>query len=396
MTESPNLGYGCGMSSTTTTSPLRPFAAATPDPVTVGRLGERLPGVHRIAVLRGGGLGDLLFAVPALYALAAAYPEAEIVLLGSAIHAELLAGRPGPVDEVAVLPATHTEWSGTPDADEAEFVRRLRATPIDLAVQVHGGGAWSNPFLRQLNPRLSVGSRAAGAAPLHRNLPYRYYQHEMLRALEVAGLAGAPPVLLEPRLPLTEADRAAASAALGTVPEPVVVVHPGASDPRRCWPTARFAEIARHCLSRGATVVLVGGAADRRLVADIEARVAAASNGDSHLGTLRTLVGSDLSTLCGVLARADVLVGNDSGPRHLARALGTPTVGVFWIGNVISAGPLSRGNDRVLMSWVTRCPVCDQDVTDEHAPRCPHDDSFVATVPVGDVRAEVDELLGWG
>lgn len=70
----------------------------------VGPLRPRWPGVRRIAVLRGGGLGDLLFAMPAVHALAAAYPEADIVLLGSALHAQLLNGRPTPIGEVVVLP----------------------------------------------------------------------------------------------------------------------------------------------------------------------------------------------------------------------------------------------------------------------------------------------------
>ncbi|MBF6243378.1 hypothetical protein IU471_07250 [Nocardia elegans] len=68
-----------------------------------------MPDVRRIVVLRGGTLGDLLYAMPALYALAAACPGAVITPLGSAPHAELLRDRPGPVDEVAVLPVTRTD-----------------------------------------------------------------------------------------------------------------------------------------------------------------------------------------------------------------------------------------------------------------------------------------------
>ena len=70
----------------------------------VGPLLDPFPNVERIAVLRGGGLGDLMFAYPALSALSAAYPEASITLLGVPLHAELLRNRPGPVAEVEVLP----------------------------------------------------------------------------------------------------------------------------------------------------------------------------------------------------------------------------------------------------------------------------------------------------
>lgn len=168
-----------------------------PEPYGIGEIGEPWPDVRRIAVLRGGGLGDLLFAVPAIHALAAAYPDAEIVLLGSPLHAELLRGRPSPVDEVIALPAGLTAGRAEDPEAEAEFFRRVCRAPIDLGVQLHGGGRWSNGFVHQLNPHWSVGSRTPDAAPLTRTLPFRYYQHETLRALEVVGLAGAPPARLD-------------------------------------------------------------------------------------------------------------------------------------------------------------------------------------------------------
>ncbi|MBF6135178.1 glycosyltransferase family 9 protein [Nocardia otitidiscaviarum] len=362
----------------------------------VGPLGDPLPDIRRIAVLRGGGLGDLLFAVPALYALAAAYPRARITLLGSAAHAALLSGRPGPVHDVLVLPATHTTWDEARHPAEDEFVERVRRERVDLGVQLHGGGAWSNPFLRQLEPRFTVGPCATGAAALTRNLPFRYYQHEVLRWLEVAGLAGAPPVLLEPRIELTAADVDAAAAAVRGLPGPIVTLHPGATDGRRRWPAADFAAVAAYCLRRGLGVVIVGVGAEGDTVARIDAEVRAAVPAELARDGLRTLLDADMSTLCGVLARSRVVIGNDSGPRHLAAAVGTPTIGIYWIGNVVNAGPLGRGRHRVLISWTTRCPVCGQDVTDETLRRCPHDESFVAAVPVARVRAELDDLLATG
>jgi hypothetical protein len=99
----------------------------------------------------------------------------------------------------------------------------------------------------------------------------------------------------------------------------------------------------------------------------------------------------DLGTLAALLDRCDVMVGNDSGPRHLAQALGTPTVGVFWAGNLINAGPLGRSLHRVHLAWVTRCPECGADVTQVGwtAERCAHDDSMVATVRADDVYEDV-------
>src|SRR5258708_31084265 len=66
--------------------------------------GERVPGVRKIAVLRANALGDFILTLPALEALRAAYPHAEIVLLAKKWHAAFLANRPGPVDRVVVVP----------------------------------------------------------------------------------------------------------------------------------------------------------------------------------------------------------------------------------------------------------------------------------------------------
>lgn len=353
--------------------------------MTAGGLGPVLPafdGVRRIAVLRGGGLGDLLFAVPALHALRAAYPAARLLLLGTPLHAALLRDRPSPVDEVVTLPP-HPQHTPDPDPD---FLARACREPIDLGVQLHGGGAWSNPFVLALRPRYAVGPRTPKAAALTRTLPFRYHQHEVLRALEVAGLAGAPPVLLQPRVAVTDADRSAAEAALGTVAGPILAVHPGATDPRRRWPAARFAEVAARCIAGGATVVLLGTEDERPLLTEI----AAAIGPDPRL---RTLVGEPFPTVVGVLARSAVLLGNDSGIRHLAQAVGTPTVGIYWMVNVINAGPLGRYTDRVLLSFVTHCPVCGADCTNEELPRCPHDESLVDTIGVDAVLGEVESLL---
>src|SRR5438045_7033921 len=65
---------------------------------------DTMPNIHKIAVLRSNAIGDFTFALPALEALRAAYPAAEIVLLGQEWHARFLEGRPGPVDRAVVVP----------------------------------------------------------------------------------------------------------------------------------------------------------------------------------------------------------------------------------------------------------------------------------------------------
>jgi ADP-heptose:LPS heptosyltransferase len=103
-----------------------------------------------------------------------------------------------------------------------------------------------------------------------------------------------------------------------------------------------------------------------------------------------------MAELVTLLLRASLVVANDSGPRHLAAALGTSTVGIYWFGNAVNAGSLSRAWHRLQLAWTTHCPVCGVDATSLAAERCPHDDSFVAAVPVPAVLADARALLSAG
>lgn len=356
---------------------------------------ELLPDVRRIAVLRANGLGDFVVAVPALEALRAAYPAAGITLIGRPWHVELLAGRPGPWDEVVAAPP-YPVMTAPPDAPvDSPAARRFftwaRGRRFDLAVQLHGGGGQSNPFVAGLGARLTVGARDTGAPTLDRWLRYTLYQHEVLRWLEVVGLVGARAVTVQPALAVTASDRSAAAPHLTAVPPgaPLVAVHPGASDPRRRWPPERFATVVGALARSGACVALVGDGDDVALCARILERC-----GPGIAERVVDLSGRlSLPALVGVLAAARLVIANDSGPRHLAEAVGTPTVGVYWVGNLVTAGPLTRGRHRVAISFRTTCPVCGDD---QSRGRCPHDDPWVGDVPVDEVLASAHELLTAG
>jgi ADP-heptose:LPS heptosyltransferase len=347
--------------------------------------GNVVPDVERIVVLRANSIGDFLLAIPALDALRARYPAAEITYLGAPWHPELLEGRPGPWDRVAVVPP----YPGVRDPETADresrpvgaFFDEQRERRYDLAVQLHGGGRNSNPFVQRLGARLTVGSRAADAAPLDRWTPYAPHQHETLRFLEVVGLVGAAPVTLEPQLAVTRRDKAEADEVLALPDGPVVAVHAGATDPRRRWPPARFARVADELACRGARIVLLGGRDDAVAAAEITA--AMRHDAVDLVGRL------SLRATTGLLARCVLLVGNDSGPRHLAAAVGTATVSVYWCGNLVNAGPLTRRRHRVAVSFRITCPACGLDQT---STRCAHNPSFVADVQVSDVLPHALDL----
>lgn len=343
-----------------------------------------MEGVRKIAVLRANAIGDFLFALPAIEALRARYPVAEIVLLARAWHRDFLAGRPGPVDRVEVVPP-YPGVGLDPDAkgDEAAcaaFFRRMEAERFDVALQLHGGGRFSNPFVKRLGARRTVGLKAPDAEPLDESVPYHYYQPEVLRYLEVAALLDAPPLLLEPRIVVTERDRREAAP---FVPgRPLAVLHPGASDTRRRWEPARFAAVG-DALSRAGAAVAITGTPDERATVD-RVRESMQEPALDLCGRL------SLCGVTGLLAASRVVISNDTGPLHLAVAVGAATVGIFWCGNLINAGPFGRRRHRPALSWVIRCPVCGTDCT---AGRCEHRPSFVDGVTAEEVIGSALDLL---
>jgi len=343
--------------------------------------------VRSIGVLTASGIGDFLVTVPALHALRDAYPGARITVLGDGWHPGFLQGRPGPWDAAVAVPREHgvCRLTGDPGTGIHAFVAEHRERH-DLVVQMHGGGGDSNAVVRALRPRCSVGSRTPGAEPLDRWVPYVEGRPEVLRWLEVVELAGAAPVVgtgsLVPTVPVTEGDVAAARAVWDEA-GPAVMFHVGARDGRRCWPPARFADVARHLRdSLGATVLLVGSERD----ADASAEVVARTGGGVVDLTGRVSLGATLA-----LARRSLLfVGNDSGPRHVAIAAATPTVGIFWVGNAMTFGPLAGGAHRAVVSFTVNCPVCGVEQVNH---RCGHDPSFVESVRTDDVLRQCEEAL---
>jgi ADP-heptose:LPS heptosyltransferase len=351
-------------------------------------------GVERIAVLRANALGDFVFTLPALAALRARFPAAHLTLLGREWHREFVAGRPEIVDDVAVLPPVPGLTAPPDDAPDAAWPTWLaaqRERRYDLAVQLHGGGRVSNPVVRALGARLSVGLHAPDAEPLDRSLPYVYYQNEVVRLLEVVGLAGATGEPY-PRLRARPSDRTQARPVLDALRgEPYVVLHPGATDPRRRWAPQHFAAVADWLAERGIRVVVTGTTSE----ASVTGAVVDAARSD----VLDATGAVSLAGLVGLLAGAQAVVSNDTGPLHLADALGRPTVGIFWCGNLINGGPLRRGRHRPLPSWTVHCPQCGLDCTRDLYPArtggqvCRHSVSFVDDVAVVEALEALDALL---
>jgi ADP-heptose:LPS heptosyltransferase len=342
--------------------------------------------MRKITVLRANAIGDFIFALPALEALRAAYPQAEIVLLAKKWHANFLANRPGPIDRVVVIPVSKgvNEEPGLVEnlAEQEQFFKAMAQERFDLAIQLHGGGRYSNPFLLRLGARMTIGLKTPDAVPLDQWVPYIYFQPEIIRYLEVVSLIGAKVPALQLRISVIEEDLVEARRVVPDQEKPLVALHPGAGDPQRRWPPEKFAAVGDALAAAGAHIVVTGTKEEEHLVnAVITLMRAEAQN---LCGCL------SLGGLAGLLSRCRVLVSNDSGPLHLASAVGTATVGIYWCFNLVTAGILTRSYHRPVISWRLTCPICG---IDRSRMSCDHRPSFVADIPTEEVIMAVLDLF---
>jgi ADP-heptose:LPS heptosyltransferase len=229
---------------------------------------------------------------------------------------------------------------------------------------------------------MNVGLKTPDAVPLDRWVPYIYFQPEILRYLEVVSLVGATASVLEPRVSVLEKDLFEAQSVVPEKARPLVALHPGAGDPQRRWPPEKFAAVGDALVAMGAQIVVTGTKEEEKLIEAVTTGMKAEAQ---DLGGRLSLGG-----LAGLLSRCRVLIANDSGTLHLAAALGTATVGIYWCFNLVTAGLPTRLCHRPVISWHVQCPICG---VDRSRTSCEHRASFVADIPTEEVIAAALDLF---
>jgi lipopolysaccharide heptosyltransferase I len=299
--------------------------------------------VNHILIVRLGSLGDIVHALPAAAALREAFPRARIDWLVDARHRELLECVPV-VDRAILLRApTIAAWM--------EAVRELRRTPYDAAVDFQGLMK-SAVLARASGARRVLGFsiwhlRERGARPFYSEAhdpgaPAHVIQKN-LALIEPLGIAGAP-VRFPLQCPGTSPAVASVRQWLG--PESAVaLINPGAAWPNKRWPPARFGELAARLRDRFGlrSIVLWGPGED-----ELGTAVVAASNG-AALAAPPTSI-ADLVQLA---REASLFVSGDTGPLHIAAAVGTPIVGIYGPTDPARNGPWSPAD--VTVSRFARC-----------------------------------------
>ncbi|HET7095353.1 MAG TPA: glycosyltransferase family 9 protein [Thermomicrobiales bacterium] len=318
---------------------------------------RRVPAApQRILLLRLERIGDLLMALPAIAAVRALAPRADIDLVVGSWNADLAQA----IDAVNGVQTLDAAWlargaGGRGVASLLRAAREWRARRYDLVINFEPD-IRSNLLAAAAGATWTVGYRSGGGgALLDVALDFDARAHTTDNATRLVAAAfgsdqaaGAPtsaepdrdfavaPILIVP----ADAHNRAARL-LGDARSPLIGMHVSGGRPIKQWPAERFGEVACRLVAlTGGTIVLSGSNEDRELV-EIVRRALPAQHVVDLAGHL------DLLTLGAILEREDLLVTGDTGPMHLAAAVGTPIVAVFGPSDPARYAPRGR-LDRVV------------------------------------------------
>jgi ADP-heptose:LPS heptosyltransferase len=353
--------------------------------------GRAASDVRRVLMIKFWGLGSLQLLTPAAAALRRRRPGAEIVLLSLAANREC-AERLGVFDRVLVLDVAGAGWP--------ELFRRIAALILRLRRE-RFDEVYDFEFFTRFSAVVSVltgARRLAGFASTRvwrggfhdERVPFNRYWHVARNFRVLAGGEDGRNVTAADLAPVRfeESDERALSELLARHAldplRPLAVLNPNAGtlSLERRWPPSRFGALARRlALEDGLAVVLIGTVAERE-----HTEGAARAAGAPEDGARPINLAGELTTgmLVARLARAAVVVTNDSGPMHLAAALGAPTVGLFGPETPVMYAPL--GLEARALYRPPPCSPC-INVHDNKVSSC------IFGEPQCLVNIEVDEVL---
>lgn len=341
-------------------------------------------GPCRILIVKPCCLGDVLLTTPVLAALRVRFPQATIDYAVGRHAAPAIAGHP---EVRRLLDAGPGAGRGGPAL--LALARRLRAGRYDLCLVLDRSPLLTIlPWLAGIPIRAGIDSSGRGFA-LNIRVPWDESLHEADVYLSVAGALGCPiaghQLHFEPGPePTARVDRLWEE---WKPAAPVIAIAPGGGTnpgmdlPEKRWPAERFAALA-DCLHEvyGASIVVLGGPADRAFCTAMREAM--------HAPSLDLCGSAPFTERGALLRRCDLYVGNDSGPTHLAVAVGCPTVAIFGPTDVGLYGPY-----HARARAVHRDLACSPCFVHGRFPPCPNRHACMRGLPVADVLTACRELL---
>jgi lipopolysaccharide heptosyltransferase I len=303
--------------------------------------GRSRPPLHeydarRVALLKPSALGDIVHSLPVLTALRRRFPHAHLTWVVNRGYEPLLRGHPDLDDTLPFDRGAARGGWGRALGYYRRFLSEMRQRQFDLIIDLQG-------LLRSgLMAVASGAERRVGLSSAREGAPWFYTDvvpvadYDALHAVDrywlVAEALGAGDLPKRFSVPVPDDARCWADEALQECPRPWVVVGPGSRWRTKRWPPDYFAVLARQAQQHfGGTVLFVGGGEETDLAEAIRSRL----RGPTCDLTGRTT----LPQLAALLERADVVVANDTGPLHLAAALGRPVVAPYTCTSIRLTGP---------------------------------------------------------
>lgn len=307
---------------------------------------------ERILVVKLDHLGDVLLATPVFSNLRRTYPNTELHALTGAWSRVVLEKHPD-VSKVIQYNSPAFCRTGQPTSLKQTFqlYRELRREKYDLMVELRGDwrAVWF-AFLRLTPKRLD---RAALQVANKLGLAQFTGTHETTRNLDVLKQAGIPIPIQTTTFSVTTEDEKWASDFLATHQidreHPLIAIHPGSPIELKRWLPERYAELADWLVAqKGAQILFVGVKDEIQIITDIQARMQGASINIAGKTTL--------TQLASILHKCNVFIGNDSGPMHLAAAVGIHTIGLYGPGDPTRFGPVGAKCQTIRRKL--DCPPC--------------------------------------
>ena len=282
--------------------------------------------MNRLLVVRLGSLGDLVHALPAVAAIRRAHPAAAIDWLVDAVHRDFLALVPVITGVITLEGRSAAAWLAAR--------RTLRAREYDVAIDFQG--LLKSAALARLSGATRVlgfdraALRERAAAPFYRErIDVGERGHVIHKNLRLAGAVGARSDVLE--FPIGPVDSAVATRTRARFPRGYALINPGAAWPNKRWPAERFGAVADLLQQRFDLPSVVMWGPGETALADA---VVAASNGAAVAA-----VETNLADLVAMARHARFIVSGDTGPLHIATAVGVPAVALFGPTNPARNGP---------------------------------------------------------
>ncbi|GCE06178.1 glycosyltransferase family 9 protein [Dictyobacter aurantiacus] len=337
---------------------------------------KRLPSAERaprILLVRPDHLGDMIMTTPILQAIKELLPEAQITMMIGPWSSEVVARHPA-VDRLLTCPFPGFQRASQKPLDPYKLLLRtakqLKQNEYDIAINLRPDFWWGAALLYLAAIPERIGYATELTTPfLTQALPFPAAEHATISNLRLASTALRTlraPVLAEPYTPtryplyfqphedeLAWVDERLQEASISTG-KPIVVIHAGTGGAVKLWRNDGWTHIARALivgtlLPSPAHVIFTGSKGEQAMIKEIAAPLQGAA-----LILTETTVGQ----LAALLARADLVLGVDNGPLHMAAAQDTPSLRLFGPTDTHIFGPWGAPERQRVLASTYRCPGC--------------------------------------